>query len=85
MAEGALIIGAANFDIKGRMFHAPVITSSNSSAIRTSFGGVARNIAENLASWARLSRCLQPWAMTMRAKTSSTPPTMSVWMSLAHW
>jgi len=49
MAEGALIIGAANFDIKGRMFHSPVITSSNASAIRTSFGGVARNVAENLA------------------------------------
>jgi pseudouridine kinase len=49
MADGALIIGAANFDIKGRMLHPPVITSSNSSAIRTSFGGVARNIAENLA------------------------------------
>jgi pseudouridine kinase len=49
MAEGALVIGAANFDIKGRMFYPPVITSSNSSAIKTSFGGVARNIAENLA------------------------------------
>jgi pseudouridine kinase len=49
MAEGVLVIGAANFDIKGRMLHPPVITSSNSSAIRTSFGGVARNIAENLA------------------------------------
>ena len=49
MAEGALVIGAANFDIKGRMLHPPVITSSNSSAIKTSFGGVARNIAENLA------------------------------------
>jgi pseudouridine kinase len=49
MSDGALVIGAANFDIKGRMLHAPVITSSNSSAIRTSFGGVARNIADNLA------------------------------------
>lgn len=49
MSDAALVIGAANFDIKGRMLHAPVITSSNSSAIRTSFGGVARNIAENLA------------------------------------
>jgi pseudouridine kinase len=49
MSDGALVIGAANFDIKGRMLHAPVITSSNSSAIRTSFGGVARNVAENLA------------------------------------
>ena len=49
MANGALIIGAANFDIKGRMMHPPVITSSNASAIKTSFGGVARNVAENLA------------------------------------
>lgn len=49
MAKGALVIGAANFDIKGRMLHRPVLTSSNASAIRTSFGGVARNIAENLA------------------------------------
>jgi pseudouridine kinase len=49
MADSVLVIGAANFDIKGRMFHPPVIMSSNSSAIRTSFGGVARNIAENLA------------------------------------
>jgi len=49
MAHSALIIGAANFDIKGRMVYPPVITSSNASAIKTSFGGVARNIAENLA------------------------------------
>lgn len=49
MAEGVLVIGAANFDIKGRMLHPFVLGSSNSSAIRTSFGGVARNIAENLA------------------------------------
>lgn len=47
--KGALVIGAANFDIKGRMLHRPVLASSNASAIRTSFGGVARNIAENLA------------------------------------
>jgi pseudouridine kinase len=31
------------------MLHPLVLESSNSSAIRTSFGGVARNIAENLA------------------------------------
>ena len=49
MANGALIIGAANFDIKGRMLHPPVLMSSNASAMRTSFGGVARNVAENLA------------------------------------
>jgi pseudouridine kinase len=45
----ALVIGAANFDIKGRMFARPVMESSNSASIRTSFGGVARNVAENLA------------------------------------
>jgi len=49
MATGVLVIGAANFDIKGRMLHPPVLMSSNASAMRTSFGGVARNIAENLA------------------------------------
>lgn len=49
MKDSVLVIGAANFDIKGRMFERPVMESSNGSAIRTSFGGVARNVAENLA------------------------------------
>ncbi|MCS6774887.1 MAG: PfkB family carbohydrate kinase, partial [Thermoflexales bacterium] len=49
MGEGVLVVGAANFDIKGRMQHSPKLTSSNRALIRTSFGGVARNIAENLA------------------------------------
>ena len=44
-----LVIGAANLDIKGRLFNSPVVNSSNSAAIKTSMGGVARNIAENLA------------------------------------
>jgi pseudouridine kinase len=44
-----LVIGAANFDIKGRMFKTPLLESSNPAVMRTSFGGVARNIAENLA------------------------------------
>jgi pseudouridine kinase len=44
-----LVIGAANFDIKGRMFETPLLESSNPAAMRTSFGGVARNIAENLS------------------------------------
>jgi pseudouridine kinase len=44
-----LVIGASNFDIKGRMLAEPVLASSNASAMKTSFGGVARNIAENLA------------------------------------
>jgi pseudouridine kinase len=46
---GVLVIGAANLDIKGRLLHSTVLMSSNASAMRTSFGGVARNIAENLA------------------------------------
>lgn len=49
MGEGVLVIGAANFDIKGRMQQPPILTSSNRAVIRTSFGGVARNVAENLA------------------------------------
>ncbi len=49
MSEGVLVIGAANFDVKGRMAHAPVMRSSNPAAIRTSLGGVARNVALNLA------------------------------------
>ncbi len=44
-----LVLGAANLDIKGRLFSKPVINSSNAAAIKTSMGGVARNIAENLA------------------------------------
>ena len=44
-----LVIGAANLDIKGRLFNSPVVNSSNSAAIKTSMGGVARNIAETLA------------------------------------
>jgi pseudouridine kinase len=44
-----LVIGAANFDIKGRMFARPMMESSNAASIKTSFGGVARNVAENLA------------------------------------
>ncbi|MCS7059646.1 MAG: carbohydrate kinase family protein [Anaerolineae bacterium] len=49
MADEVLVIGAANLDIKGRLFASLVTGSSNSCAIKTSFGGVARNIAENLA------------------------------------
>lgn len=49
MSEGVLVIGAANLDIKGRLFHSPVPRSSNAAAIKTSMGGVARNVAENLA------------------------------------
>ena len=48
MPEGVLVIGAANLDIKGHMLGEPVAGSSTQAAIKTSIGGVARNIAENL-------------------------------------
>ncbi|MCL4505795.1 MAG: carbohydrate kinase family protein [Chloroflexi bacterium] len=48
MPEGVLVIGAANLDIKGHMLGEPVAGSSTQAAIKTSVGGVARNIAENL-------------------------------------
>ncbi|HEY3341842.1 MAG TPA: carbohydrate kinase family protein [Anaerolineae bacterium] len=48
MPEGVLVIGAANLDVKGRMFAEPIAGTSNSSAIKSSVGGVGRNIAENL-------------------------------------
>ena len=44
-----LVLGAANLDLKGRLFSKPVANSSNAAAIKSSMGGVARNIAENLA------------------------------------
>ncbi len=48
MSDEILVIGAANLDVKGRLFGPPIANSSNSCAIKNSFGGVARNIAENL-------------------------------------
>jgi len=44
-----LVIGAANLDVKGRPDTALVRGSSVPGVIRSSLGGVARNIAENLA------------------------------------
>jgi pseudouridine kinase len=44
-----LVIGAANLDIKGQPEHELVRGSSAPGRIRSSLGGVARNIAENLA------------------------------------
>ncbi len=44
-----LVIGAAGVDIVGRMRGDLHEGTSNPAAIRTSFGGVARNVAENLA------------------------------------
>lgn len=44
-----LVIGAAGVDIVGRLRGELQPESSNPAHIRTSFGGVARNVAENLA------------------------------------
>jgi pseudouridine kinase len=44
-----LVIGAANLDVKGRPNVATTRGSSIPGSIRSSLGGVARNIAENLA------------------------------------
>lgn len=44
-----LVIGAAGVDIVGKMRGEALERSSNPAQIRTSFGGVARNVAENLA------------------------------------
>lgn len=45
----ALVIGGAGVDIVGRLKSEPRPGTSNPGQIRTSFGGVARNVAENLA------------------------------------
>jgi pseudouridine kinase len=44
-----LVIGAAGVDIVGRLKGDLHLETSNPSHIRSSFGGVARNVAENLA------------------------------------
>lgn len=50
MDEGyVVVIGAASIDIKGRPSAAAAPATSNPGAIRLSIGGVARNVAENLA------------------------------------
>ena len=49
MGDKVLVIGSANLDVKGRLLGPPISGSSNAAAIRTSHGGVARNVAENLA------------------------------------
>jgi pseudouridine kinase len=50
MDEGyVLVIGAAGLDIKGRSNTALQNATSNPGIVRSCFGGVARNIAENLA------------------------------------
>ncbi|MCX6079165.1 MAG: carbohydrate kinase family protein [Chloroflexi bacterium] len=47
--ELALVIGAAGLDVVARLQGNLQMSTSNPSLIRTSFGGVARNVAENLA------------------------------------
>ncbi|MFP4323396.1 MAG: carbohydrate kinase family protein [Anaerolineales bacterium] len=44
-----VVIGAAGIDIKGQSYAAPLPLVSNPANIQHSFGGVGRNIAENLA------------------------------------
>lgn len=44
-----LVIGGAGIDIVGRLKSEPHLQTSNQAQIRHSFGGVARNVAENLA------------------------------------
>ncbi|MBN1372032.1 MAG: carbohydrate kinase family protein [Anaerolineaceae bacterium] len=44
-----LVVGAAGMDTVGMLDEAPHLRASNSARVRLSFGGVARNIAENLA------------------------------------
>lgn len=45
----ALVLGGAGVDIVGRLDSQPIPKTSNPAQIRTSYGGVARNVAENLA------------------------------------
>jgi len=44
-----LVIGASSLDVKGRAAKPLISGTSNQGLIRSSLGGVARNIAENLA------------------------------------
>jgi len=47
--QPVLVIGAAGIDIKGRSLQPLQMRTSNPGVVRSSVGGVARNIAENLA------------------------------------
>ena len=47
--QPVLVIGASGIDVKGRPFEALRMGTSNTGVVRNSVGGVARNIAENLA------------------------------------
>ena len=48
-SQSVLVIGAAGFDIKGRASTTLLPGTSNAGRVRRSLGGVARNVAENLA------------------------------------
>ena len=47
--SGVVVIGGANVDGKSRLHAPPVFGTSNPGTTTASFGGVARNVAENLA------------------------------------
>lgn len=47
--KSVLVIGAASLDVVGRPDGLPELGTSNPASVRTSLGGVARNVAENLA------------------------------------
>ncbi len=55
-AQHVLVIGAATIDAKGRAQGALEPGSSVPGEITSGIGGVARNVAENLAQWAALLR-----------------------------
>ncbi len=48
-SEKVLVIGGSTLDVVGRLESDLQMVTSNPANIRTSFGGVARNVAENLA------------------------------------
>lgn len=48
-SEFVLVIGASGLDVVARLRQDLQLATSNPALIRTSFGGVARNVAENLA------------------------------------
>lgn len=48
-SERVVVIGSAGFDIVGRLEKDAQPETSNPAVIRTTFGGIGRNVAENLA------------------------------------
>src|SRR5512133_1157542 len=48
-SKQVLVIGASGMDVVGRLQTQMQLATSNPALIRSSFGGVARNVAENLA------------------------------------